>query len=265
MRGPEQGTLATWLLRIILGVTLALAVIEPLSRGAHPMLPLTEGAKRNLVIGTAIVVIPAASIYLLLALRKLVNRPPVARRSPSQEPSKAARYTAIAMLVFLALQMLAFTAQLGLDIVNTYRTNTAIQHHGARIMAKVLQTYEGDCTKNGCGIYVRYQFTPASPRTHGLEPVQGTGLVGSTREEDSPDLTFAKATGSVPVAYDIDNPHLSALNFSNVIFITDHSLKMRLGLGAILAAYLLIGGMIAWVVIKRRLIAAGNPHSATRI
>ncbi len=115
--------------------------------------------------------------------------------------------------------LVAFSATVIFTINSTMKMSE-IKNHGQRTMASVLDIYMGSCGKHGCSEYVRYQFLPKSDKA-GSQPVTDYAYLTSSDRPNDPHLVFAETQHQVPVAYDTLDPHVSLLNFNDVVFQRD--------------------------------------------
>ncbi|WP_147293351.1 hypothetical protein [Dyella monticola] len=92
-----------------------------------------------------------------------------------------------------------------------------IQTNGQRVMADVVRIYTGACGKRSCSINVEYAFTPTS-EAGGSQPIHGYAELGTSDRPNDPNLVYARTNQRVPIAYEVDHPQMSALNFNDDIF-----------------------------------------------
>jgi len=104
---------------------------------------------------------------------------------------------------------------------------SGIQSHGQRIIADVVDIYTSTCGKTGCNVEVEYKYVPLGRQGLSAAPVTGHAYLANSRDPADPQLIFAKTHNSVPVAYDITRPNISALNFNDDVFRIDHAESTR--------------------------------------
>jgi hypothetical protein len=143
-------------------------------------------------------------------------------------------------VIVTALGAAAFLAQSAWKL-------TEIQHHGARANANVIDIYTGPCSKRGCSIDVEYRFMPGGRNM--VAPATGYAHLASSENPDDPHWAFAKANREVPIAYDISDPSVSALNFDDTVFQVDHVKATEFGVVLILGMFALVLGML-WLIIR---------------
>jgi hypothetical protein len=107
------------------------------------------------------------------------------------------------------------------------RTEVRIQRNGQRAMADVVRIYTGSCGKRSCSIDVEYAFTPVSETSGASQPLHGYAQLGTSSYRNDPDVVYARANQHVPIAYEIDHPQVSALNFNDDVFRLDHGERYR--------------------------------------
>jgi hypothetical protein len=158
----------------------------------------------------------------------------------------------------LALSCAAFFVLPTLWLRNQEHTELRIQANGQRVMADVVRIYRGSCGKHSCSINVEYAFTPTS-EPEGSPPVHGYARLGTTSNPNNTELVYARTTQHVPIAYEVDRPQVSALNFNDDIFRLDHSESYHRMVGLLAKISLgifLIGLAISWFSVGSK---SGNP------
>lgn len=138
-----------------------------------------------------------------------------------------------------------------------------IQHHGARTMAKVLDIYQDNCDKHGCGLVAKYQFTPGGGAA--VPAVTGVAYLTDDRHQDNPHLLYAQANHQIPVAYEIANPANSAANFADAIFLVDPMKDSFMGIevvGALMGFFFIY--VLAIVVVGAKSKAIRSPGRAQK-
>jgi hypothetical protein len=140
--------------------------------------------------------------------------------------------------------------------VGTERTELRIQNNGQRAMGNVVRFHAGYCGKRSisCAINVEYAFTPTSEANRSSLPIHGDAQLSPSDRGYDPNVVYAHKNMQVPIAYEVDHPELSALNFNDDVFRVDHvksyrSAVARLGkllLGVFLAT-IAIAGLTYWL------------------
>jgi hypothetical protein len=155
---------------------------------------------------------------------------------------------------FLALFCTVFFALLIMWARNEEHTEVKIQANGQRVMADVVRIYTGSCGKRSCSINVEYAFTPSSETGAGSQAIHGYAQLGTSDRSNAPNLVYARTNQHVPVAYEVDHPQVSALNFNDDVFRIDHSRRylstVRLFGEIFLGIFvigLLVGGLSLWL------------------
>lgn len=170
------------------------------------------------------------------------------RISAGTDPNDRPSQFAFGAILF-GLMLLAMFFGLTISSRNESRVDTKIQLDGARATADVVRVYNTGCGRSGsCDIRVEYAFTPSS----GTNPIHGYAWIGARNSE--PNVTYARAQKKVPIAYEVDHPEVSALNFNDDVFRIDHGArahnaksmlgKLFLGLYALVLAIL---GFTLWL------------------
>jgi hypothetical protein len=126
-------------------------------------------------------------------------------------------------------------------------TEIKIQLHGQRAMADVVRIYTGSCGRRSCSVNVEYVFTPTSKTGEPSQPTHGYAQLSTNNRSNDPDVVYARTQHHVPIAYEVDHPQWSALNFNDDIFRLDHGQKYRSALGLFakifLGVFLLLVGV----------------------
>ncbi|GLQ47809.1 hypothetical protein GCM10007862_28600 [Dyella lipolytica] len=155
---------------------------------------------------------------------------------------------------FLALFCTVFFVLMAIWLRNQERTEVKIQLNGQRAMADVVRIYTGSCGKRSCSINVEYAFTPTSETSGVSQPIHGYAQLGTSNRPNDPDVVYAKTNQHVPIAYEVDHPQVSALNFNDDVFRIDHGEQYRRTLalfGEIFLGIFLIGlaagGLSYWL------------------
>jgi predicted RNA-binding Zn-ribbon protein involved in translation (DUF1610 family)/uncharacterized membrane protein len=132
----------------------------------------------------------------------------------------------MAKFVFFAEFVAAFCTVCFLGLALMLRTQehtvAKIQLNGQRAMANVVRVYTGSCGKHSCSINVEYTFTPTSDTEGASEPLHGYSQIGTTNRPNDPDVVYARTHQYIPIAYEVDDPQVSALNFNDDVFRLDH-------------------------------------------
>jgi hypothetical protein len=110
---------------------------------------------------------------------------------------------------------------------NEARTEARIQRNGLRATADVVRIYSGGCGRRSCSIYVEYVFTPSADTNVASKSIHGYADLGD--HPNAPRVTYARTNKQVPIAYEVDHPEVSALNFNDDVFHLDHSERSRSG------------------------------------
>jgi len=116
---------------------------------------------------------------------------------------------------------------LGLTISTHNEVHTAIriQRNGQRTTANVVRIYTGSCGRRSCSINVEYTFTPSTETSVTSKPIHGYADLGD--RSDAPHVIYARTNKQVPIAYEVDHPEVSALNFDDDIFRLDPNERYR--------------------------------------
>jgi predicted RNA-binding Zn-ribbon protein involved in translation (DUF1610 family) len=154
----------------------------------------------------------------------------------------------------LALFCAAFFIVMTVWLRGQERTEVNIQRNGQRVTADVVRIYRGSCGKRSCSIDVEYAFRLASDTDGTSQPIHGYARLGSSNRPNDPDILYARTNQHLPIAYEVDNPQVSALNFNDDIFRVDHGARYRSTVatmaGVCLAIFLIgifIGGISYWL------------------
>jgi len=108
--------------------------------------------------------------------------------------------------------------------IRNYQRLSGIHQHGERSEATVDTIYRR-CGRHGCSLYVQYHFSASLPGGGRIAESAGEGYIG----RESPDnalFAYARNTGHVPIAYDLNNVQNSALNFGNSAISGDQARKL---------------------------------------
>lgn len=209
-----------------------------------PILSNPSSASAILLHGTlGLVCIVCIALWgiVIVARRLGANVDP---NSPSSRFAFLAKFFALFCSVFFILSAIWLRSQEHAEI--------KIQTNGQRVMADVVRIYTGSCGKHSCSINVEYTFTPTSG-TGGSQLIHGYADLGTSNRPNDPNLVYARTNQRVPIAYEVDHPQVSALNFNDDVFRLDHSESYHrtVGLtGAIFLGIFLIGlaisGLSVW-------------------
>ena len=104
---------------------------------------------------------------------------------------------------------------------NEVHTENMIQRNGVRTTADVVRIYSGVCGRRSCSINVEYAFTPSTETSDAPKAVHGYARIGD--RSNDPRVVYARTNKQVPIAYEVDHPEVSALNFNDDVFRLDHS------------------------------------------
>jgi predicted RNA-binding Zn-ribbon protein involved in translation (DUF1610 family) len=116
---------------------------------------------------------------------------------------------------------------LGLTVLthNEVQTDTGIQRNGLRTMADIVRIYNGGCGRRSCSINVEYAFRPSTETNAASESIHGYADLGD--RPDDPRVIYARTNKQVPIAYEVDHPDVSALNFDDDVFRLDPNERYR--------------------------------------
>jgi hypothetical protein len=127
-------------------------------------------------------------------------------------------------------------------------------------MADVIRIYTGGCGKRSCSINVEYAFTPTSETAGSSQALHGYARLGTSTRPNDPEVAYARTNHRVPIAYEVDRPQVSALNFNDEVFRLDHHERSRKTftlLGEIFLGVFLVGiaagGLAIWLSPRRQL------------
>jgi hypothetical protein len=154
---------------------------------------------------------------------------------------------------FFALTFTVIFVVIAIWLRNQEHIEVKIQLNGQRAMADVVRIYTGSCGKRSCSIDVEYAYTPANEVDGASQPLHGYAQLGTSSRPNDPDIIYARTNRRVPIAYEVDRPEVSALNFNDDVFRLDHgkrylstvTLLGKIFLGALLAL-LAVAGFIFW-------------------
>jgi hypothetical protein len=175
--------------------------------------------------------------------------------SPSSRFAFSAKFLALACSVFFIVPAIWLRAQ--------EHTETKIQANGQRAMADVVRIYNGGCGKHSCSIDVEYAFTPTSGMSEGSQPIHGYGQLGTSDRPNDPNLVYANTNQHVPIAYEVDDPQVSALNFNDDVFRLDHGQRYRKTVGLLGAVFLgvfLVGLAVTGLIFRSNSRNQPNPQ-----
>lgn len=136
--------------------------------------------------------------------------------------------------------------------LHEYHVKSAIQRHGARQEASVLDLYERvrHHVKTGdqCDVFAAVQFTPQGRASPVTETVRLAGC-----HENSPAVGHAMQHQTLPLAYDTTDPSTVHLNFDDEVFREDtrRTLKVHLLVLATFGA-LGVAVLVAISLLRRR-------------
>jgi hypothetical protein len=116
---------------------------------------------------------------------------------------------------------------LGLTFLTHNEVHTAIriQRNGQRTTANVVRIFTGSCGRRSCSINVEYTFTPSTETNAASQPIHGYADLGD--RSDDPRVIYARTNKQVPIAYEVDHPEVSALNFDDEVFRLDPDERYR--------------------------------------
>lgn len=188
-----------------------------------------------------------ALLSIALITTALVVKRMNARIAPDDRKSPFAFYATFFGLIFAVL-FFGFT----ILVNNENHIETKIQRNGLRANADVVRIYTGSCGKRSCSINVEYAFTPSDETGVASKPIHGYADLGD--HPDDPRVIYARTNKQVPIAYEVDHPEVSALNFNNDVFRLDHGEQAHSGMaffgklfmGALLLV-LAIAGLSVWL------------------
>jgi TRAP-type C4-dicarboxylate transport system permease small subunit len=146
-----------------------------------------------------------------------------------------------------------FFILLAIWLRNQERTEDKIQLNGQRVMADVVRIYTGSCGRHSCSIDVEYAYTPTVDANGMSQRLHGYAQLGTNSHPDDLNVAYARANQRVPIAYNIDHPEVSALNFNDDVFLVDHEARYRSTLTLIGSIFLgifliglVVGGLSYW-------------------
>lgn len=170
------------------------------------------------------------------------------RKSQSiAEPELRNQMTASLLFQGMSALLLGGFAVFSIYEIGVGRSLAAIQRHGQRTMATVVDIYTDDCDKHGCSIDAKYRFTPKQGEAAGQQVIGYAELAHDNRHD--PRLRHAQETHSIPIAYDVDDPANSTENFDDRAFAGDpmaRSLTLIAGMGA-MAVFMFV---MLWGIIR---------------
>ncbi|GGA10372.1 DUF3592 domain-containing protein [Dyella caseinilytica] len=126
---------------------------------------------------------------------------------------------------FFGLIFAVFFFGFAISMHNEARTEAKIQRNGLRTMADVIRIYNGGCGRRSCSFFVEYAFTPSAETNGASKPIHGYADLGD--RSNDPRITYARTNKQVPIAYEVDHPEVSALNFNDDVFRLDHGERSR--------------------------------------
>ena len=163
------------------------------------------------------------TLVLVVGLVGLISFIAKRQRSVDGQPSdKVRKLSRVQLIGLFAAILLAVFGSVFVGQFLEYRSLVAIEQHGHRAAADVVRIYTDGCGRSSCSIKVEYRYAPAPAAT----PLIGYGYLASDRHPDDPRLLQARATGHVPIAYDVAAPARSALNFDDSVFKVDHAQRL---------------------------------------
>jgi hypothetical protein len=222
----------------VFGIVLAIFLVWDISILTDP-----SSASAVLLQGDAAL---AMFVFLALMAVAVVMRHLVAgidMNDPKSKFSLSAKLMALICAVFF----IAFAIPLNSE----ERAAIRIQNNGQRAMGDVVRIYTGACGKHSdCLINVEYAFTPTADTSGTSKPIHGYGHLGSSSRPQDPNFVYARTNKQVPIAYQVDHPEVSALNFNDDVFRADHVRAYRSTvtlLGNIFLAVFLVGTTAAGI------------------
>jgi hypothetical protein len=225
-----------WVFGVLLGVLLVWGI---------PILSNPSSASAVLLHGNVVLVAVVGVVLWGIVI--------VARRWSATVDLNSASSRFAFSVKFFALCCSAFFILPTIWLRTQEHTEAKIQANGQRVMADVVRIYNGGCGKRSCSVDVEYAFTPTSDTGDGSQPIHGYAELGTSDRPNDSDIVYARTNQQVPIAYEVDHPQVSALNFNDDVFRLDHgqSYRKTVGLlGAIFLGVFLIAvavtGLVLW-------------------
>jgi hypothetical protein len=198
-------------------------------------------------------------IALLVVLGLIAAGKHMSARVDANNPKSSFAFTATFFALFFTVLFIVFAVWLG----GIERVEAKIQRNGQRVMADVIRIYSGGCGKHSCSIDVEYAFTPVSETDGAPLLLHGYSQLGD--RSNDPDVVYARKNQRVPIAYEIDHPQASALNFNDEVFRLDHGQRYRSTvtlLGEIFLGVFLLVLAVAGLTYRSKSDKQSNPDRA---